>query len=71
MLRSDGVHRRARSGRTSRQVPGLLVLATLGISVRTIIYLLSSSSFVYFLQPILRTVATSAVFAASVSSASH
>ena len=51
---------------SSRQVPGLLVLATLGISVRTIIYLLSSSSFVYFLQPILRTVATSAVFAASV-----
>ncbi len=42
------------------------MLATLGISVRTVIYLLSSSSFVYFLQPILRTVATSAVFAASV-----
>jgi len=49
-----------------RNVPGLLVLATLGISVRTIIYLLSSSSFVYFFQPILRTVATAGVFALSV-----
>ena len=47
-------------------VPGLLVLATLGISVRTVIYLLSSTSFVYFFQPILRTVATAAVFALSV-----
>jgi hypothetical protein len=51
---------------TGRPVPGLLVLATLGISVRTVIYLLSGSDFVYFFQPIMRTVATAAVFALSV-----
>lgn len=49
-----------------RAVPGLLVLATLGISVRTLVYLLSSNSFVYFLQPILRTVVTAALLAVSV-----
>jgi Protein of unknown function (DUF3159) len=47
-------------------IPGLLVLATLGISVRTTVYLFSHNSFVYFLQPILRTVLTAVVFAGSV-----
>ncbi|MET0324144.1 MAG: VC0807 family protein [Ilumatobacteraceae bacterium] len=47
-------------------IPGLLVLATLGISLRTVIYLLSNNSFIYFVQPILRTVVTATVFAASV-----
>jgi hypothetical protein len=47
-------------------IPGLLVLATLGISVRTTVYLFSHSSFVYFVQPILRTVLTAFVFAGSV-----
>jgi hypothetical protein len=42
------------------------VLATLGITVRTVIYLLSGNEFVYFFQPIMRTVATAAVFALSV-----
>ena len=51
---------------TGSPISGLLVLATLGISVRTVVYLLSGNSFVYFLQPIMRTVATSAVFALSV-----
>ena len=51
---------------TRRPIPGLLVLATLGITVRTIIYLLSGNEFVYFFQPIMRTVATAAVFALSV-----
>jgi hypothetical protein len=51
---------------TGSPISGLLVLATLGISVRTVIYLLSGSSFVYFVQPIMRTVATAAVFALSV-----
>jgi Protein of unknown function (DUF3159) len=51
---------------TGRPIPGLLVLATLGISVRTVIYLLSGNDFVYFVQPIMRTVATSALFALSV-----
>ena len=51
---------------TGRPIPGLLVLATLGISVRTLIYLLSGNDFVYFFQPIMRTVATAAMFAVSV-----
>ena len=51
---------------TGRPIPGLLVLATLGISVRTVIYLLSGNDFVYFFQPIMRTAATAAVFAVSV-----
>ena len=51
---------------TGSPISGLLVLATLGISVRTVVYLLSGNSFVYFLQPIMRTVATAAVFALSV-----
>ena len=51
---------------TRRPVPGLLMLATLGITVRTVIYLLSGNEFVYFFQPIMRTVATATVFALSV-----
>jgi len=51
---------------TGRPVPGLLVLAAAGISVRTGVYLLSGNDFIYFVQPIMRTVATSALFAASV-----
>jgi hypothetical protein len=51
---------------TGSPISGLLVLATLGISVRTVVYLLSGNSFVYFLQPIMRTLATAAVFALSV-----
>jgi hypothetical protein len=49
-----------------RSVPGLLVLGCLGMTVRTVIYLLSGSAFVYFLQPILRTLVTGATFALSV-----
>jgi hypothetical protein len=57
------VARRIISG---RPIPGLLVLAAVGISVRTVVYLFSSNNFVYFFQPILRTVATGAFFALSV-----
>ena len=45
---------------------GLLVLAAVGISVRTVVYLFNSNNFVYFVQPILRTVVTGAFFALSV-----
>jgi Protein of unknown function (DUF3159) len=57
------VVRRLLSG---RPVPGLLVLATVGISVRTTIFMLSDNHVVYFLQPIMRTVVTAVVLAASV-----
>ena len=52
-----------------RPVPGLLVLGCLGITVRTAIYLLSGNAFVYFVQPILRTLVTAATFGVSVGSA--
>jgi hypothetical protein len=48
-----------------RAIPGLLLLAALGISLRMVMYLLSGSSFVYFAQPIARTVATAVLFACS------
>jgi hypothetical protein len=49
-----------------RPVPGLLILATIGITVRTIVYLLNNNDFIYFVGPILRTTLTGLVFAASV-----
>ena len=58
----SAVARRIVSG---RRVPGLLVLACLGITLRTGVYLLSGNTFVYFVQPILRTVATAGCLAAS------
>jgi Protein of unknown function (DUF3159) len=47
-------------------VPGLLVLACLGITLRTGVYLLSGNTFVYFVQPILRTLATAGCLVVSV-----
>jgi uncharacterized membrane protein len=49
-----------------RPIPGLLVLGCLGITVRTVIYLLSGNAFVYFVQPILRTLVTAATFGISI-----
>jgi hypothetical protein len=49
-----------------RPIPGLLVLGCLGITVRTVVYLLSGNAFVYFVQPILRTLVTAATFGLSV-----
>ena len=48
-----------------RAVPGLLVLGCIGISIRTGIYLWSHNAFVYFAQPVLRTMLTAAAFALS------
>ena len=47
-------------------VPGLLILATFGITVRTLVYVWSSNEFVYFVQPIMRTTLTGLLFASSV-----
>ena len=49
-----------------RSVPPLLVLTMIGISVRTVVAIISGSPFVYFLQPVLSTVAMSLVFLGSV-----
>jgi hypothetical protein len=54
--------RRARG----RSVPPLLLLAVIGLSVRTVVAAISGSAFVYFLQPVLSTLAMSAVFLISV-----
>ena len=48
-----------------RPVPGLLLLAALGITLRLVLYLLNDNVFTYFAQPIARTVATSLLFAVS------
>ena len=56
----------ARRVLAQRAVPGLLILATLGITVRTLVYVCSSNEFVYFVQPIMRTTLTGLLFAASI-----
>jgi intracellular septation protein A len=47
-------------------VPAILVLATLGLTVRTLVGLVSGSTFAYFIQPIATTVALAVVFLGSV-----
>jgi intracellular septation protein A len=47
-------------------VPPLLVLASLGLTVRTIAAVASNSSFVYFIQPVLGTAAMALVFVGSI-----
>ena len=46
-------------------VPTILILGTVGITIRTALALASGSAFVYFAQPILSTVATGGVFLVS------
>lgn len=45
-----------------RRVPPILVLAVVGITVRTAMAMAGGSTFVYFVQPILGTIATACVF---------
>ena len=47
-------------------IPAILVLATLGLTVRTPVGLVSGSTFAYFIQPIATTVALAALFLGSV-----
>jgi hypothetical protein len=56
----------ARRVAVGRRVPGILMLATLGLTVRTVVGLMSGSMFAYFLQPLATTVALAAVFLGSV-----
>jgi hypothetical protein len=48
------------------QVTGVLVLASVGITIRTALAVGSGSQFVYFAQPIIGTVITAGVFLASI-----
>jgi hypothetical protein len=47
-------------------IPAILVLATLGLTIKTLVGLLSGSTFAYFLQPVATTVALAGVFLGSV-----
>jgi len=47
-------------------IPAILVLATLGLTIRTVVGLLSGSTFTYFLQPIATTMVLAVVFVGSV-----
>jgi hypothetical protein len=49
-----------------RRVPTLVLLASIGITVRTVVALASGSTFVYFAQPVLGKLALSAVLIASI-----
>ena len=49
-----------------RAVPSVLVLAMFGLTVKTLVGVVSGSTFAYFLQPIATTVALAAVFIGSV-----
>ncbi len=49
-----------------RPVPAVLQLATLGLTIKTIIGLASGSTFAYFAQPIATTIAIGGVFLGSV-----
>lgn len=48
-----------------QRVTGILVLGSLGITIRTLTALASGSAFVYFVQPVLGTVAVGVVFLVS------
>ena len=48
------------------KVPAILLLATLGLTIRTLVGLASGSTFAYFVQPIATTVALAVVFVGSV-----
>lgn len=49
-----------------RALPAILLLTTIGLSVRTLVALVSGSTFAYFVQPIATTVVLAAVFGGSV-----
>jgi hypothetical protein len=51
---------------TGRAIPSLLLLAMCGLTVKTLVGVVSGSTFAYFLQPIATTVAIGAVFFGSV-----
>jgi len=48
-----------------QRVPALLMLATLGLTIRTAVGLASGSTFAYFVQPVATTVVLAVVFAGS------
>jgi hypothetical protein len=51
---------------TGRPVPGLLIVAIVGLWIKCGLYLMNGNELVYFLQPIVRTLGTALLFACSV-----
>jgi uncharacterized membrane protein len=49
----------------SRRIPGILVLAVIGLTIRTTVAMASGSTFLYFLQPVITTMVVAVVFLAS------
>jgi len=49
-----------------RRVPPLLTLTVIGLTIRTVVAIISGSSFIYFVQPVLGTVAMSAALLGSI-----
>ena len=47
------------------RIPGVLILATIGLTVRTAVGILSGSAFMYFIQPVATTVVLAGVFLGS------
>jgi hypothetical protein len=50
---------------TGKRLPGILLLGAMGVTFRLITMMWTGSAFLFFLQPVLATVATSAAFAVS------
>jgi uncharacterized protein DUF3159 len=59
----SNILRRAIRGRA---VPSVLVLAMIGLTIKTLVGIASGSTFAYFVQPVATTVAVAAVFLGSV-----
>jgi hypothetical protein len=51
---------------TGRPVPGLLIVAIVGLWIKCGLYLMNGNELMYFLQPIVRTLGTALLFACSV-----
>jgi hypothetical protein len=50
----------------SESMPAILILATMGLTIRTLVGLLSGSTFAYFVQPVATTVVLAVLFLGSV-----
>jgi uncharacterized membrane protein len=46
----------------SQRVPGILVLAAIGLAIRTAVAMASESTFIYFLQPIITSMVVAAIY---------
>jgi len=60
-----GVFRVAARRLKGRRIPGILVIAVVGLTMRTAVAMVSGSTFLYFLQPIVTTFIVSALFLVS------